>query len=141
MARDMSLEPSEVFKVLGVETRIKIVELLKTRGPLGVNALAETLGISPAAVSQHLKVLRHAGLVTPQRKGYWIPYSLNEESLESCRCMVNEVCSCDCDTTTGWKRQGLTGLSLEDLQTYEKELQMELERVQRGIARQSAKKR
>ena len=137
----MPLEPSEVFKVLGVETRIKIVELLKTRGPLGVNALAEALGVSPAAVSQHLKVLRHAGLVTPQRKGYWIPYSLNEESLESCRCLVNEVCSCGCDTTAGWKRQGLSGLSLEDLQTYEKELQTELERVQKGIARHSAKKR
>ena len=137
----MSLEPSEVFKVLGVETRVKIVELLKTRGPLGVNALAESLGISPAAVSQHLKVLRHAGLVTPERKGYWIPYSLNEEALESCRCLVNEVCSCGCDTTIGWKRQGLSGFSLEDLQTYEKELQMELERVQKGIARHRVKKR
>jgi len=137
----MSLEPSEVFRVLGVETRIKIVELLKTRGPLGVNALAEALGISPAAVSQHLKVLRHAGLVTPQRKGYWIPYSLNEESLESCRCMVNEVCSCGCHGTAGWERPGLTRLSPEDLQVYEKELQTELEKVQRQIARESAKKK
>ena len=128
----MPLEPSEVFKVLGVETRVRIVELLKTRGPLGVNALAESLGISPAAVSQHLRVLRHAGLVTPERKGYWIPYSLNEEALENCRCLVNEVCSCDC--------HGPAGSSLEDLQTHEKELQMELERVQREIARVSAKK-
>ena len=137
----MPLEPSEVFKVLGVETRIKIVELLKTRGPLGVNALAEALGISPAAVSQHLKVLRHAGLVTPQRKGYWIPYSLNEESLESCRCMLNEVCSCGCHGTAGWERPGLTVLSLEDLQAYEKELQTELDKVQKQIARQSTKKK
>ena len=135
------MEPSEVFKVLGVETRIKIVELLKTRGPLGVNALAEALGISPAAVSQHLKVLRHAGLVTSQRKGYWIPYSLNEETLELCRCMLNEVCSCGCHGTAGWERPGLTVLSLEDLQAYEKELQTELEKVQKQIARQSAKKK
>lgn len=136
----MPLEPSEVFKVLGVGNRVRIVELLKTRGPLGVNALAESLSISPAAVSQHLKVLRHAGLVTPERKGYWIPYSLNEEAMESCRCLVNEVCSCGCHGPAERKRQGPAGSSLEDLQTHEKELQIELGRVQREIARVSAEK-
>jgi DNA-binding transcriptional ArsR family regulator len=141
MAAEMPLEPSEAFKVLGVETRIKIVRLLKTRGPMGVNALAEALGVSPAAVSQHLKVLRHAGLVTAQRKGYWIPYSLNEESLESCRCMLDEVCSCGCHGMAGRERPGLTGLGLADLQAYEKELQAELGRVRKQMARRSAREK
>jgi hypothetical protein len=55
--------------------------------------------------------------------------------------MVNEVCSCGCHGTAGWERPGLTRLSPEDLQVYEKELQTELEKVQRQIARESAKKK
>jgi DNA-binding transcriptional ArsR family regulator len=133
----MPLEASEVFKVLGVGTRLRILELLKTSGPMGVNSLAENLGISAAAVSQHLRVLKHAGLVTPERKGYWIPYSLDEEALENCRCLVNEVCSCGCHGPAEQKQQELAGLSLADLRTYEKELQMELERVQGKIAQLS----
>lgn len=80
----MGLDPSEIFKVLGVETRVRIIELLKSKGPLGANNIAETLGITPSAVSQHLKILRQAGLVRSERKGYWIPYSINVEALEDC---------------------------------------------------------
>jgi len=127
----MQLEPSEVFKILGVESRIRIVELLKTKGPMGVNSLAELLGITPAAVSQHLKVLRHAGLVIPERRGYSIPYSLDEEALENCRCLVNDVCSCGCHE--------IEGLNLTDLRTYEAKLQMELKRVQHEIAEITSK--
>lgn len=128
------MEPSEIFKILGVESRIKIVELLKVRGPMGVNSLAELLGITPAAVSQHLKILRHAGLVTPERQGYYIPYSLDEEALENCRCLVNEVCSCGCHQSVEQSEQKLAGLDLADLRTYETELQLELKRVKKEIA-------
>lgn len=132
----MPLEPSEIFKALGVETRIKIVELLKAHGPMGVNSLSERLGITPAAVSQHLRVLRHAGFVTPERQGYWIPYSLDEEALEHCRCLVNDVC---CHGPVEHEAQKLDGSSVSDLRAYEKELRSELERVQRRIEKLSAK--
>ena len=130
----MKLEPSEVFKILGVESRIKILELLKTRGPLGVNRLAELLGVTPAAVSQHLKVLRHAGLVIPERQGYCIPYSLDEEALENCRCLVNEVCSCGCQPPIEQVEAKLEGLDITGLRKYEAKLQLELKRVQGEIA-------
>ncbi|NIA15253.1 MAG: metalloregulator ArsR/SmtB family transcription factor, partial [Nitrospiraceae bacterium] len=68
---------AEFFKVLSVESRIKIIALLKRKGPLGVNELSESLGITPSAVSQHLKVLRYAGLVRSERKGYWLPYEID----------------------------------------------------------------
>ena len=54
----MQIEPSEMFKVLAVETRVKIIDLLKTEGPLGAKKISELLGITPAAVSQHLRILR-----------------------------------------------------------------------------------
>ena len=53
---------AEAFKVFSVDTRIKIIELLKS-GPLAVNSLVEALGISQSAVSQHLRILKQAGLV------------------------------------------------------------------------------
>ena len=69
----MQIEPSEMFKVLAVETRVKIIDLLKTEGPLGAKKISELLGITPAAVSQHLRILRQVGLVRSERNGNWIP--------------------------------------------------------------------
>jgi DNA-binding transcriptional ArsR family regulator len=58
---------ARVFKVLSVETRVRMIELLKRRS-LCVNALAKTLNITPAAVSQHLRVLRDADLVIADKQ-------------------------------------------------------------------------
>ena len=87
---------AELFKALSVETRIRIIELLKEKGPLGVKELAEILEITPSAVSQHLKVLRYAGLVHSERKGYWLPYEIDEAALEHCGEVLSHVCTCGC---------------------------------------------
>ena len=81
----MTISQAELFKILGVENRIQIIQLLKEKGPLGVNELSGALGVTPSAISQHLKILKHAGLVRNERKGYWIPYEVNPEALEQCQ--------------------------------------------------------
>ena len=129
----MKLVPSEMFKVLAVETRVRIIDLLKSRGPLGAKNIAELVGITPAAVSQHLKILRQSGLVRSERKGYWIPYSIDEEALENCRQILNEVCTCGCRGTGKFKEKVLNKTSLESLMKYKKELQNELRTVQERI--------
>lgn len=131
----MKLDPSEMFKVLGVETRIRIIELLKSKGPLGAKNIAEVFGITPAAVSQHLKVLRQAGLVRNERKGYWIPYSIDEEALENCRCILNEVCTCGCKGTGKFKEQELKNTSLVSIMKYERKLERELQNVRERISK------
>ena len=88
-------ESAELFKVLSVDKRIEIIELLK-KEPMSVNALAEALGITQSAVSQHLRVLKGAGLVNDERRGYWIYYSLDREALDRCRLRLNRVCTCGC---------------------------------------------
>lgn len=88
-------EAAELFKILSVDKRIEIIELLKEK-PLSVNVLAKALGITQSAVSQHLRILKSAGLVRDERKGYWIYYSLNKEALEACRQRLNRVCTCGC---------------------------------------------
>ena len=127
------MEPSEIFKVLAVDTRIKIIDLLKSKGPLGAKSIAEMLDITPAAVSQHLRVLRQAGLVRSERRGYWIPYSIDREALESCKQMLNEICTCGCRERGNFKGGKLSSLSLEALKRYEKELQNELKAVRARI--------
>ena len=127
----MILSQAEMFKILGVENRIRIIDLLKKKGPLGVNELAETLEITPSAVSQHLKILRHAGLVRNERKGYWIPYKVNEEALEQCQELLSKVCSCGCKGT-GRIREGELDAAQDKLallKTWEKELRKELQEV------------
>ena len=84
---------AELFKLLSVDKRIEIIEHLK-KGQMCVNSLASSLKISPSAVSQHLRVLKSAELVTDERKGYWIHYSLNKDALEKARQRLNRVCTC-----------------------------------------------
>ena len=126
----MITEPAEIFKVLSVDTRVRIVELLKENGPLGVKNISEKLGITPPAVSQHLKILKQAGLVRSERQGYWIPYSINEQAMEDCRELLNEVCSCGCRGTGRFRENEIGGAGVEELKKYENELQKELDRVQ-----------
>lgn len=140
MRNEMHVDPSEIFKVLAVETRVKIIELLKSKGPLGAKNISETLGITAAAVSQHLKILRQAGLVRSERKGYWIPYSIDEKALENCGQILNEICTCGCSGTGNFKEIELDNASLEALRKYEKELQNELRIVRERVKEAESKK-
>jgi DNA-binding transcriptional ArsR family regulator len=88
-------ESAELFKLLSVDKRIEIIEHLK-KGAMSVNAMANALKITQSAVSQHLRVLKAAGLVRDERKGYWIYYSLDREALEKCRRRLNRICTCGC---------------------------------------------
>jgi DNA-binding transcriptional ArsR family regulator len=86
---------AELFKILSVDKRIEIIERLKKEA-MSVNTLADALGITQSAVSQHLRVLKAAGLVKDERRGYWIYYSLNRNALEKCRQRLNRICTCGC---------------------------------------------
>jgi len=64
-----------LFAALSAESRIRIVQLL-SKDTLCVGALSGSTGISAGAVSQHLRILRSAGLVQSERRGYFIHYRL-----------------------------------------------------------------
>ncbi len=127
------MEPAEIFKVLSVETRVKIIELLKSQGPLGAKDISATIGITTAAVSQHLKILKQAGLVRSERKGYWIPYSIDEEAMENCRQLLTEVCTCECKGSGNYREVESERADLEALKKYEQELQSELDTVRQRV--------
>ncbi|MDX2501876.1 MAG: metalloregulator ArsR/SmtB family transcription factor [Deltaproteobacteria bacterium] len=118
-----------MFKALAVETRVKIIDLLKSEGPLGAKKISEFLGVTPAAVSQHLKILKQAGFVRSERNGYWIPYSIDEETLNSCREVLTEICTCGCQGTGNFREEELSDSSLESLKKYKQEIETELKTV------------
>ncbi|NNL77143.1 MAG: winged helix-turn-helix transcriptional regulator [Desulfobacterales bacterium] len=129
----MKTEPSEMFKALAVETRVKIIDLLKSEGPLGAKRISELVGITPAAVSQHLKILKQVGFVRSERNGYWIPYSIDEETLHDCREVLSEICTCGCRGTGKFKEKELSDPNLESLRKYKQEIEIELNTVQERI--------
>ncbi len=85
-------ELAEMFKTLSDPTRLKLVILLaENKGALCVNALARNLGVTQSAVSQHLRILRQAGLVKGDRRGYHVHYSLNQDMIEQYRVKISET--------------------------------------------------
>jgi DNA-binding transcriptional ArsR family regulator len=81
---------SRLLKVLSVETRVRIVQLLKGRA-LCVNALASRLDVTSGAVSQHLRIMRDAGLVVDEKLGYFVHYRLNEDTLAAWRGEIDRL--------------------------------------------------
>jgi DNA-binding transcriptional ArsR family regulator len=71
---------ARIFNLMSVDTRVRMIQLLKRRS-LCVNALAHALELTPAAVSQHLRLLRDANVVEAEKKGYFVHYRINEEVL------------------------------------------------------------
>src|SRR4051794_35417834 len=73
-----------VLDALGDGTRRRILERLRT-GPAPVGELAAGLPVSRPAVSRHLRVLQHAGLVDYDESGTRHLYRVNEEGLTELR--------------------------------------------------------
>lgn len=69
-----------ILKGLADKSRLRIIDLL-LKHDFCVGALADHLEISKAAVSQHLQILRKAGLVSGEKRGYWTHYSVNKEAI------------------------------------------------------------
>jgi len=75
---------AEVLEALADPTRREIFEKLRN-GESPVGALAEGMPVSRPAVSQHLKVLKEAGLVTERKDGTRRFYSVNRDGLADLR--------------------------------------------------------
>ena len=75
---------------IGDSTRMAIFQKLSA-GPLAVNELARTLPVSRPAVSQHLKVLKDAGLVLDKRAGTRRLYQLNPEGVARLRAHFDQM--------------------------------------------------
>ena len=78
------------FKLLSVEARVLIVQVLKRRG-MCVTELTSQLGITPSATSQHLRVLRDAHLVKFQKRGFHVYYHLDVQNIDRMHKTISEL--------------------------------------------------
>jgi arsenite methyltransferase len=82
LSSEVAARNAQVFRALGDETRLQIVELLaKQSEPLCVCDLEASFKLSQPTISHHLKVLRDADLVVTERRGVWIYYQLQRDRL------------------------------------------------------------
>ena len=93
---------AEIFKALSDPTRLRLIRLLTDcqegickGGPLCVNALAHQLGVTQSAVSQHLRVLRQAGLVRGERNGAFMHYTIDPAGLVQYRDALRDTLGSD----------------------------------------------
>ncbi len=75
------MKESSIFKVLADGQRRRILLLLRD-GRLNAGQIAEKMGISPAALSYHLRLLKSADLVMEYKSGNHIWYEINATALE-----------------------------------------------------------
>ena len=70
----------EVFKILANQKRLEIIQLLSNTS-LSVNEMVDMLGLPQANLSQHLSLMRNAGLVKITRVGTKVYYELTDQSI------------------------------------------------------------
>ena len=71
----------DIFKALNDDTRREILELLK-KEDLTAGEIADNFNISKPSISHHLDILQRADLITSEKKGQFIHYSLNTTILD-----------------------------------------------------------
>ena len=74
---------SELFKIFGDQTRIRILYILLKNGELCVQDIADAIDMSQSSVSHQLRVLKQSQLVRFRREGRTIYYSLADEHVHT----------------------------------------------------------
>ena len=95
---------SDIYKALADPTRLRLLKLLGDQSLVAcdgnscggenflcVGALAHQLAVTQSAVSQHLRILRQAGLVRGERRGTYMHYTLNKEGFERYRKLAGQT--------------------------------------------------
>jgi ArsR family transcriptional regulator len=72
---------NDIFKALNDPTRREILELLKTKD-LSAGEIADQFNMSKPSISHHLDLLKRADLITSEKSGQFIFYSINTTIME-----------------------------------------------------------
>ena len=74
---------AEILRALAHPLRMQILEFIDQNDTINVNKIYNTLNLEQSITSQHLRILRLAGLVQTEREGKFIHYSLNYDKLKN----------------------------------------------------------
>lgn len=89
-----SFEAVIALAALGQESRLATFRLLVQAGPEGLAAskISDFLGVSPSALSFHLKELSHAGLITSRQEGRFVIYAAKYDAMNALVSYLTENC-------------------------------------------------
>jgi DNA-binding transcriptional ArsR family regulator len=74
-----------IFAALGDETRLRLVSRLCRDGPMSITRLSAGFGITRQAITKHLRVMQHAGLVRSTQHGRESVWELEQKRLAEAR--------------------------------------------------------
>lgn len=72
---------SKVFKALGDETRREILKLLSKRD-MSAGEISDHFNMSKPSISKHLDILRESELISSEKKGQFVIYSINTSIIQ-----------------------------------------------------------
>jgi ArsR family transcriptional regulator, arsenate/arsenite/antimonite-responsive transcriptional repressor len=81
---------NDIFQALSDPTRREILRMLRRRD-MTAGELADGFPLAKSTLSGHFTVLRHAGLILPEKRGTTIVYSLNVSAVEEAMAGVMET--------------------------------------------------
>lgn len=73
---------SELMRALAHPLRLKILEFIDSQGAINVNKIYNTLKIEQSITSQHLKILKLAGVVHAEKSGKFVTYQIDYEVIK-----------------------------------------------------------
>ncbi len=81
----------DLFKALADANRRKILRLLSKNDSMSAGDIAEQFTISKPAISDHLKILRNAGLVYAEKQGQFVLYQLNATVMQEITALLFDL--------------------------------------------------
>lgn len=84
-------EAARLLKLLSNERRLLVLCKLAAAGEMTVGALADAVGLSQSALSQHLSLMRSEGLVRFRREGQTLHYAIADASAERLLATLREI--------------------------------------------------
>lgn len=89
LLKDKLQDSSELLRALTHPLRMQILEYIDSQDHINVNKIYNTLNLEQSITSQHLRILRNAGVVETTRDGKYIFYSINYEKVKSAMKAIN----------------------------------------------------
>lgn len=83
-------EKADIFKALGDETRLTIIDMLSF-GEICACKITEGLHLSQPTISHHMKILQQVGIVKARKDGRWMHYSIDKEKIEEIKKFITHI--------------------------------------------------
>ena len=79
----------ELMRALAHPLRLRILEYIDRNGSINVNKIYKALNIEQSITSQHLKIMRLAGVINSMRDGKYVHYDINYDVIKRAEIAVN----------------------------------------------------